>query len=139
MFHVTKQSFGVCKLYCKEINENKFQEISIYSLAFIFFLIGFFRFYLPIIDEKNLVSINIIIGILFIFLCCYYLFKHNYSEKFLVFLTGCLIFYPMCFVGNPVHAIIMGVTMHYTQYIYLTYNICALRKKNESSNFKQPL
>ena len=25
----------------------------------------------------------------------------------------------------------MGVTMHYTQYIYLTYNIYDLRKKNE--------
>ena len=48
----------------------------------------------------------------------------------MVFLTGCLIFYPICFVSNPVHAIIMGVTMHYTQYIYLTYNICDLRNKN---------
>ena len=26
MFHVTRQSFGVCKLYCKEIDENKFQD-----------------------------------------------------------------------------------------------------------------
>jgi len=137
MFHVTKQSFGVCKLYCNEISENKFQEVSIYLLAFIFFIIGFFRFYLPIIDGQNLIYINIIIGVLFIFLCFYYLIKFRFSENFLVFLTGCLIFYPMCFVNNPVHAIIMGVTMHYTQYIYLTYNICSLRKKNQSSNNKQ--
>ena len=45
----------------------------------------------------------------------------GFSENFLTFVTGCLIFYPMCFVSNPVHAIIMGVTMHYTQYLYLTY------------------
>lgn len=137
MFHVTRQSFGVCKLYCKEINENKFQEISIYLISFIFFLIGFFRFYLPIIEEKNILSMNIIIGILFIGLCIFYLIKYKYSQNFLVFLTGCLIFYPMCFVSNPVHAIIMGVTMHYTQYIYLTYNICTLRKKNQFENVSQ--
>jgi hypothetical protein len=131
MFHVTRQSFGVCKLYCKEINENRFQEISIYTTALIFFLIGFFRFYLPIIEEKHILSLNIVIGVFFICLCLYYLKKYKYSENFFVFLTGCLIFYPMCFVDNPVHAIIMGVTMHYTQYIYLTYNIYDLRKKNE--------
>jgi len=132
MFHVTRQSFGVCKLYCKEIHENKFQEISIYTMALIFFLIGFFRFYLPVIEEENVLSLNIIVGALFIFLCLYYLKKYKYSENFYIFLTGCLIFYPMCFVSSPVHAIIMGVTMHYTQYIYLTYNIFVLRKKNQS-------
>tara|TARA_B110000037_G_scaffold106047_1_gene123210 strand:- start:2729 stop:3679 length:951 start_codon:yes stop_codon:yes gene_type:complete len=130
MFHVTRQSFGVCKLYCKNVDENKFQEISIYLIAFFFFIIGFLRFYLPIIEEKDLLFLNIILGIFFIILCSYYLIRFKYSENFLVFLTGCLIFYPMCFVNNPVHAIIMGVTMHYTQYIYLTYNICNLRKKN---------
>ena len=38
----------------------------------------------------------------------------------------------MCFVSNPVHAIIMGVTMHYTQYLYLTYNVYDSRKKDLS-------
>ena len=72
MFHVTRQSFGVCKLYCKEIDENKFQETSIYTIALIFFLIGFFRFYLPVIEEENILSLNIVVGVLFIFLCLYY-------------------------------------------------------------------
>ena len=137
MYHVTRQSFGVCKLYCNEINENKFQEISIYLTGFIFFLIGFFRFYSPVIKEQNLLSLNIIIGIFFIILCFYYLIKFKYSENFLVFLTGCLIFYPMCFVSNPIHAIIMGVTMHYTQYIYLTWSVCNLRKKSHYNNNSQ--
>ena len=132
MFHVTRQSFGVCKLYCKEIDENKFQEISIYTMALIFFLIGFFRFYLPVIEEENILSLNIVVGALFIFLCLYYLKKYKYSENFYIFLTGCLIFYPMCFVSSPVHAIIMGVTMHYTQYLYLTHHVYKSRK-NESS------
>jgi hypothetical protein len=134
MYHVTRQSFGVCKLYCKEPNENKFQEISIYVTAFIFFLIGYLRFYVPIIKEDDLLFLNLIVSIIFISLCIYYLNRFRYSQNFLVFLTGCLIFYPICFVSSPVHAIIMGVTMHYTQYIYLTYNICSLRKKYQLEN-----
>jgi len=132
MFHVTRQSFGITKLYCKDIQENKFQELSIYLVNFMFFIIGFFRFYLPIIDQTNLIYLNIFVLFLFIVSSIYYLFKFGYSENFFIFLTGCLIFYPMCFVSNPVHAIIMGVTMHYTQYLYLTYNVCNLRKDNLS-------
>ena len=134
MFHVTRQSFGVCKLYCKNLDENRFQEKSVYLLAFIFFLIGFFRFFLPIINEENILFLNVSVGIFFISMCFFYLVKYGYSENFLVFLTGCLIFYPMCFVSNPVHAIIMGVTMHYTQYLYLTFNIYKLRKNDQVEN-----
>lgn len=134
MFHVTRQSFGVCKLYCREPDENKFQELWVYLINFIFFVIGFSRFYFPIINESNFLLTNVIVAIFLVILCIYYLIKFKFSENFLTFLTGCLIFYPMCFVGNPVHAIIMGVTMHYTQYIYLTYNVCNLRRKNSDEN-----
>ena len=134
MFHVTRQSFGVCKLYCRELDENKFQELWVYLINFIFFVIGFFRFYFPIINESNFLLTNVIVAIFLLILCIYYLIKFNFSENVLTFLSGCLIFYPMCFVGNPVHAIIMGVTMHYTQYIYLTYNVYNLRKKNSNEN-----
>ena len=48
--------------------------------------------------------------------------------------TGILIFYPVCFVSNPVHAIIMGVTMHYSQYLYLTNKVIN-RREIESQNF----
>jgi hypothetical protein len=63
----------------------------------------------------------------------YYLAKYKYSENFLTFLTGVIIFYPTCFVGNPVHAIIMGVTMHYTQYLYLTSYVVNNRKENSQT------
>ena len=139
MYHVTRQSFGVCKLYCNKIDENKFQKTSIYLIAFIFFLIGFFRFYYPVIDEKIILPMNIVIGILFLILNVFYLIKYQYSENFLIFLTGCLIFYPMCFVSNPLHGIVMGVTMHYTQYIYLTYNIYNLRQKDQLQKINKPI
>lgn len=57
-------------------------------------------------------------------------------------ITGVLIFYPVCFVSNPVHAIIMGVTMHYSQYLFLTNKVFnkrasenGIKKKNLFNNF----
>ncbi len=123
MYHVTRQSFGVGKLYCNNDNEKKFQEYLIYIANFIFFIIGYLRFYLPIIQEDDIFFLNIGVAIVLFGMFIIYLVKFGFSENFLILITGCLIFYPICFVNNPVHAIIMGVTMHYTQYLYLTYNV----------------
>ena len=60
-------------------------------------------------------------------------------DSFFTFFTGLIIFYPICFVQNPVHAIIMGVTMHYTQYLYLTHKVFKGREINnekKSNRFK---
>ena len=123
MYHVTRQSFGVCKLYSTKINEINFQKKFIYIFNFLFFLVGFFRFYLPIIETQHLVNLNIFI-LLFIFLTIIF-YKYNFksTENVYTFITGLIIFYPICFVDNPVHSIIMGVTMHYTQYLYLTHKV----------------
>ena len=58
--------------------------------------------------------------------------KFKFTENFLTFCTGCLIFYPACFVSNPVHVILMGVTMHYTQYLYLTHKVYKGRVQEDS-------
>ena len=131
MYHVTRQSFGICKLYTKEINQIKYQEIFIYLFNFLFFLIGFFRFYYPIIDDNNLLILNYIIIALFVIISFFYLLKYQFSDSFYTFVTGIIIFYPICFVDNPVHAIIMGVTMHYTQYLYLTHKVYKGRHKDQ--------
>ncbi len=132
MYHVTRQSFGIYKLYAKKIDQIKFQEFSIYLLNFIFFLIGFFRFYFPLIKNDFLIYLNLIIVLLIAFLLLYYFIKYNINDDFFVFFTGLIIFYPICFVNNPVHAIVMGVTMHYTQYLYLTYKVYLGRRKNNT-------
>ena len=134
MYHVTRQSFGVYKLYAKKIEQTKFQESSIYLLNFIFFLIGFFRFYFPLIKNDFLIYLNILIILLIVFLLLYYFIKYNMNDDFFVFFTGLIIFYPICFVNNPVHAIVMGVTMHYTQYLYLTYKVYLGRRQNKTVN-----
>ena len=123
MYHVTRQSFGVCKLYTKEISQIKYQENFIYIFNFIFFLIGFFRFYFPVIDINQIFTLNIVIIILIFLTLAIYFFKYVITDSFYTFVTGLIIFYPICFVANPVHAIIMGVTMHYTQYLYLTHKV----------------
>ena len=130
MYHVTRQSFGVCKLYTQEVSKIKYQEIFIYSFNLIFFLIGFFRFYFPIINNDHMFLLNIIIIILIAATLLVYFFKYGISDSFYTFVTGIIIFYPICFVANPVHAIIMGVTMHYTQYLYLTHKVFKGRSQN---------
>lgn len=130
IYHVTRQSYGVCKLYCKDISENKFQENFVYFFNSLFFIIAFFRFYFPLIENGHLLILNLSVLSLIFIVSVYYLFKFGYSENFLTFLTGIIIFYPTCFVNNPVHAIIMGVTMHYTQYLYLTSYVVQNRKNN---------
>jgi hypothetical protein len=136
VYHVTRQSFGVCKLYTKEINQIRFQEIFIYIFNFIFFLIGFLRFYFPVLNNNFLPILNYLIIGLFIILSFFYLTKYGKTDGFYTFITGLIIFYPICFVNNPVHAIIMGVTMHYTQYLYLTNKVHNRRYQNQ--NIKTP-
>mgnify|MGYP006097470389 FL=1 len=139
MFHVTRQSFGVCKLYTKKSIEIKFQETFIYIANFSFFLIGFFRFYLPLISNEQLFLLNLIVTILLFIILLVYFLKFNSLDSFFTFFTGLIIFYPICFVQNPVHAIIMGVTMHYTQYLYLTHKVFKGREINnekKSNRFK---
>jgi hypothetical protein len=134
VYHVTRQSFGVCKLYCKNNLEIRYQESFIYIFNFIFFIVAFFRFYYPLINEENIFLINTIILILFLITCTIYIFKFGVSQNFLTFVTGIIIFSPTCFVTNPVHAIIMGVTMHYSQYLYLTKYVVTERNKDQNIN-----
>jgi len=131
MYHVTRQSFGICKLYTKETQQIKYQEVLIYFFNFLFFLVGFFRFYFPLISPDHIFSLNIVIVSLILIILFNYSFKYKISDSFYTFVTGLIIFYPICFVDNPVHAIIMGVTMHYTQYLYLTHKTFKGRHENQ--------
>ncbi len=89
------------------------------------------------INDNSLFTLNfvIILTMLIVFLFEYR--KFGFSENFLTLITGVLIFYPVCFVANPVHAIIMGVTMHYSQYLYLTSKV--INKRNIEKNLLKNL
>ena len=134
-FHVTRQSAGISKLYIKDINQKKFQEICLYLYGAILFIIGFFRFYYPIITENEIIIISLLMIVLLIFFLIVHLKLFGTNEIF-TFITGMIIFYPMCFVSNPIHAIIMGVTMHYSQYLILTYQVKQRRNIFDTKKIK---
>ena len=135
MYHVTRQSYGITNLYTKNSEEKTHYTNIIYIFNFLFFIIAFFRFYMPIISPDDLLTLNIIIILAMLVIFLFELKKFSFSENFLTLITGVLIFYPVCFVGNPVHAIIMGVTMHYTQYLYLTSKV--VKKRSIENNFNK--
>ena len=139
IYHVTRQSYGVCKLYCKNTLEFKFQTNIIYLINTLLFLVTFFRFYIPLIKPEALILINFFLVFLILVISIYYIKKFGFSQNYLTFLTGCIIFYPACFVDNPVHIILMGVTMHYTQYLYLTNYVQKSRAEevNQNEHYKK--
>lgn len=139
IFHVTRQSVGILKLYNKSKNLLEMTN-TLYLFGLFYFFIGLMRFYSPIILDKHLFILNTFV-ILSIFLVLLLFFiKKNQPKDLLTFLSGLIIFYPICFVDKPVHAILMGVTIHYSQYLYLTYLIDKGRNFNTASksslNFK---
>lgn len=136
MYHVTRQSYGVMNLYTKEPLEKSHYLKIIYFYNVIFFIIAFFRFYMPVISNEDLIFLNFSIILSLIFVLFFEYKKFGFSENFLTLITGVLIFYPVCFVSNPVHAIIMGVTMHYSQYLYLTSKVFKKRML-ENNNTKR--
>jgi len=128
IYHVSRQSFGIAKLYSNNSEELKNIEIIIYFWNIFFFFIGFLRFYYPFITTQYINILNILVIIILFLNFVYYLLKFKFTENFLILFTGVIIFYPICFVSNPVHAILMGVTMHYSQYLVLTYKITKNRE-----------
>ena len=137
IFHVTRQSFGICKLFKSNDKEIKYQENIIYLFNFLFFAVGILRFYIPIINKENIFLFNIIILCSLLFTFIFYFIKFKNFENFLTLVTGTIIFLPVCFVDKPIHAIVMGVTMHYTQYLALTYKVYSKRRLEENISKKE--
>ena len=139
MYHVTRQSYGIMNLYTKAPLEKTHYSNIIYTFNFLFFLIAFFRFYMPVIQEENLIILNFVIISSMLITFWFEFKKFGFSENFLTLITGVLIFYPVCFVANPVHAIIMGVTMHYSQYLYLISKVINKRKSENDFHKKSKI
>lgn len=136
-FHVTKQSIGISKLFLKTISEINFQTYCIIMYGIFFLIIAILRFYFNVeLINKNLLIFNFMILGSIISIAFWYILKFRIVENVLTLLTGILIFYPICFVDKPIHGIIMGVTMHYIQYLTLTYKVSSGRlSEQKSSNF----
>ena len=94
---------------------------------------------MPIIQADSLLILNFFIILTMLIVFWFEFKKFSFSENFLTLITGVLIFYPVCFVANPVHAIIMGVTMHYSQYLYLTSKVINKRNNENDLNKKSKI
>ena len=136
MYHVTRQSFGISNLYLKKFDEKKYQEYSIYFFNLLFFLLGIARFYLNLeVVDKFIYEILYCVLILLCINFTVYLIKYE-LKNISTLISGTIIFFPVCFVQNPIHVIIMGVTMHYSQYLFLTHKIF-LKRNNYASKLSK--
>ena len=139
IFHVTRQSYGICKLYKSNEEELNYQEKIVYFFNSLFFIVGILRFYVPIIEKENILIMNIIIIFLFLIIFSIYFIKFKNIENLLTLITGSIIFFPICFVDKPIHGIVMGVLMHYTQYLSLTFKVYNGRNSFEFEKNKKLL
>lgn len=128
IFHVTRQSVGICKLYNKNQKEFFYQSQIIYLFNILFFVIGFLRFYLNVIPNDFLIYLNISVLLFILISLLIYLNFFKLSGNFFTLISGVIIFYPICFVYNPIHAILLGVTIHYSQYLFITSKVYIGRK-----------
>ena len=136
IYHVTRQSYGISKLFIKDDNELSYQMYAIFFAGFLFFIVGILRFYMNIINTENIFIFNLLILIIALIFFLFYLYKFKFTENFFLLFTGVVIFYPICFVETPIHGIVMGVTMHYIQYLALTYKVVSKRREQFKSNNK---
>ena len=63
IYHVTRQSFGIAKLYSNNSIELKNIEFIIYFWNIIFFFVGLLRFYYPLITTESVNMLNIFIDV----------------------------------------------------------------------------
>ena len=100
------------KIIFQIFKENSYNEYLIcgfnvyfFNCLFKIFLVTIYKF---IIFKSNSLSL-ILLTMLFYF--------HFGLLKYFTSFTGVIIFYPACFVENPVHVILI-VTMHFSQYLF---------------------
>jgi hypothetical protein len=133
IYHVSRQSIGINKLFIRDKNTLNISENIIYFFNLSFFIIGLFIFSSSKIDNVILNNINEIILFLLLILLSFLVIKKFNSDEIFLTLTGSLMFYPVCFVDKPIHAIIMGVTMHYVQYLSLVSKVQIFRFQFKSN------
>lgn len=140
VFHVTRQSYGICSIYCNEKKEKRNQENLIYFFNLWFFVIGFIRFYTPYLSEDySILVISLISLFLVIVSSIQYIIRFGLTKNFFTCFAGVILFFPLCFTEKAIHGILIGTTMHYAQYLLLTYKISIGRfhEENFTNNNKK--
>ena len=143
-FHVTRQSIGVLKI--TEFAHNLRQIVSLYGgiylVCFLCVVSGSINF-LYYGDEYNLIldKLNFYIYFLFFLFSVvnlfFFLSKKISLNCFLSFLTGSSMFLPLCFIDQIHHAMMMGIGMHYSQYLFIALPVFFRRLKSADMENKK--
>ena len=136
IFHVTRQSLGISKLFASNFEQINFQKYVFYGINIFFFIIGILRFNLTNLVQLDTFYITFFAVVVISISCIIFLIKFRDFGNLLTLITGCLIFLPICFMEKPIHALVMGVTMHYSQYLVLTLKIHKGRKKDHENKIE---
>ncbi len=136
IFHVTRQSIGISKLFASNFEQINFQKYVIYGVNIFFFIIGILRFNLTNLIQLDTFYITSFASIVILISSIIFLIKFRDFGNLLTLITGCLIFLPICFMEKPIHALVMGVTMHYSQYLVLTLKIHKGRNKDNENKIE---
>ncbi len=136
IFHVTRQSIGISKLFASNLEQINFQKYVIYGVNIFFFVIGILRFNLTNLIQLDTFYITSFVIVVISISSIIFLIKFRDFGNLLTLITGCLIFLPICFMEKPIHALVMGVTMHYSQYLVLTLKVHEGRKKDPENKME---
>jgi hypothetical protein len=139
--HVTRQSIGITKMFSQKKQETlALAYISIYTMSIIFVLIGFARFYMDAqVFSSNIESFRWGAWVLALFFFFYLYFKTKDSGEswkfYITTFTGIFLYSPYAVsdLERPEIATIMGVGMHWVQYLALTIPLY-LRKGRQTES-----
>jgi len=137
IYHVTRQSIGICKLFSSTRTESLYQEYSLYFINFIIF-IGVNVYHLMNLmtaKDATLFGISVLFASVFVAIIQKIKFK-SWGTSLTTF-TGLSIFIPAFFVSEPIHAILAGVTMHYSQYLIIMLKIILGKSKQRNDETRK--
>jgi hypothetical protein len=134
-WHVTRQSVGISRLFT---GRNRALEFDIYVISLLSVVVGFFRsveLYLDSVPEiftrfigwieNDLFKVSLITLILACLIRRIYLNRSTLTvESVAIYFIGCTLYMPYIFI-DPLLAAIIGVSMHWSQYLTLVYTISA--------------
>jgi len=128
IFHVTRQSSGILKILSKG-KLSGLDSVFLWAGNIVCF-IEIFRVIVLELENSN-VFLMVFSGLTFVY-CLYQLLwcnEKNKHTKIGCMITGLLMFSPIFFTKNILAVLVLGVSMHYCQYLYLTYRIVEGRGK----------
>jgi hypothetical protein len=134
VFHVTRQSSGIIKVYVNNDQERlKINTINnfLYFISFVIITYGLAKFVFRI-DRLNqyssIINTSIISYIVLSILYFCLILKFKNIKSIFSYFTGILIWMPLIWVDKIYHAFAMGVGMHYVQYLAITLSIYQRKK-----------